>query len=59
LILIGELEEIIPLQEAREMAAFIPEAELEIIPGATHTDVPKTKGLLHKLVRDFIDRSTP
>jgi pimeloyl-ACP methyl ester carboxylesterase len=54
LILMGELDEMIPLAEAREMADMIPRAELAVIPGAAHNDVLIENGLFLNLVLDFL-----
>jgi len=54
LILMGELDEMIPLAEAREMAEMIPRAELTVIPGAAHNDVLIENGLFLNLVLDFL-----
>jgi pimeloyl-ACP methyl ester carboxylesterase len=54
LILIGELDEMIPLAEAREMAEMIPRAELAVIPSAAHNDVLIENGLFLNLVLDFL-----
>lgn len=54
LILIGELDEIIPLEESREMAALIPDAEFVIIPGADHGNVVVQGGECMSVVRDFL-----
>lgn len=39
LILMGEMDEMIPLIEAEEMAALIPGAQMAVIPGAKHNHV--------------------
>lgn len=54
LILMGELDEMIPLAEAREMSEMIPRAELAVIPHAAHNDVLIEKGLFLNLVLDFL-----
>jgi len=54
LILMGELDEMIPLAEAREMAEIIPRAELAVIPGAAHNDVLIENGSFLNLVLDFL-----
>jgi pimeloyl-ACP methyl ester carboxylesterase len=54
LLLVGELDEMVQPEESREMASLIPEAELAVIPGATHTQViiPGGEGL--PIVIDFL-----
>jgi len=54
LIIMGELDEMIPLKEAREMAGLIPGAELVIIPGAGHNDVLKMGS---KYISEFFRRA--
>jgi len=54
LILLGDSDEIIELEQAVEMYRFIPNAELAILPNATHTS-PNPK-LLTETVLDFFLR---
>ena len=53
LILIGEKDEIIPVGEARELTGLIPDAELAVIPGATHNRVLVPGGLFLDQIRIF------
>ena len=56
LLLIGELDEMVPLQESREMVELISDAELVIIPGAAHTGVVVQGGIFLREVHDFLIR---
>ena len=56
LILIGELDEMIPQDEAREMAQLIPGAELAIIKNAGHLDLLVEGGEFLNIVDDFFSR---
>lgn len=56
LVIIGERDEMIPLEEAREMVELIPRAELGLIPRATHNEVLREGGLFLKLTLDFLSR---
>jgi len=56
LILVGDRDELIELEQAVEMYRFIPNAELAILPNATHTS-PNTK-LLTNTVLDFYLRNS-
>jgi pimeloyl-ACP methyl ester carboxylesterase len=57
LIIMGEMDEMIPLAEAEEMAMLIPGAELAVIPGAKHNDVLATGGVFISLLLDFYSRN--
>jgi pimeloyl-ACP methyl ester carboxylesterase len=57
LILVGDRDELIELEQAVEMYRFIPNAELAILPNATHTS-PNPK-LLTDTVLDFFLRYSP
>jgi len=54
LILMGERDEMIFLDEAREMAKMIPNAALATIPGATHNDVLGSGSPAVEMVLKFI-----
>lgn len=54
LILMGENDENVPLDEARELAALIPGAELAVIPDATHSGVFRYRDQMIKIVLDFL-----
>lgn len=56
LIIMGEKDEMIPWQEARELAAILPQAEFELIPDASHNEVIVPEGAFVNLVLDFFDR---
>jgi pimeloyl-ACP methyl ester carboxylesterase len=56
LLLVGELDEMVQTDESREMASLIPEAELAVIPGATHTQVIIPGGECLPIVIDFLLR---
>ena len=56
LVLIGELDEMVQPEESREMALLIREAELAVIPGATHTQVIVPGGEWLPIVIDFLLR---
>ena len=58
LIIMGEDDEMIPLEEALKMVELIPQAELGLIPRTTHNEVLKEGGLFLKLVLDFFFRYT-
>jgi len=58
LIIQGEDDEMIPLSEAREMAALIPDADLVIIPGARHNDVLERGGIFLDHIRGFLGSIT-
>ncbi|TFG50052.1 MAG: alpha/beta hydrolase [Anaerolineales bacterium] len=54
LILVGEKDEMIPLDEAREMAGLIPGAEFHVIQDATHNAVLQAGGKAVNLVLNFL-----
>lgn len=56
LILIGEEDQFIPLEEAQALAAKIPQAELALIPDAGHDDLVSREGVFIDLVLDFLER---
>ena len=56
LLLVGEMDEMVPPEESREMAELIPDAELVIIPGAAHTGVVVQGGEFISVVHDFLIR---
>jgi len=56
LILVGEMDEMVPPEESREMASLIPGAEFAIIPGATHTQVIVPGGECLPVVLEFLLR---
>lgn len=56
LVMIGEKDEMVPLEEARELASLIPGAEFAIIPGATHNQVIVAGGEFLNIVMDFLLR---
>ena len=57
LILMGEKDEMIPLEETHEMADMIPRAELAVIPGASHNETLKEGGLFITIVLEFLARN--
>jgi len=59
LILMGEKDEAIPLEEARELAKKIPRAELAVIPGAGHNDVIVCGGAFLEITLGFLRRLAP
>jgi pimeloyl-ACP methyl ester carboxylesterase len=56
LIIMGERDEMIPLEEAYEMADLIPRGELAVIPGASHNGTLKDGGLFINIVLEFLAR---
>ena len=50
----AENDEMIPLDEAREMADLIPGAKLSVISGATHNDVVKEGSQALEIVLKFL-----
>jgi pimeloyl-ACP methyl ester carboxylesterase len=54
LVLMGEKDEMIPLEEAHELSNLIPGSELMIIPGAAHNDVMKEGSFSMGFVLDFL-----
>jgi len=58
LILIGEKDEMIPVEEALEMAEMIPHGELAVIPAAAHNDVLIEKGMFLNLVLNFLTKQS-
>ena len=54
LILMGEMDEMIPLDEAREMAKLILNAALAIIPGVSHNDVLRSGSPAVQMVLKFL-----
>jgi pimeloyl-ACP methyl ester carboxylesterase len=56
LILMGDRDGTIPLEEAVEMYQLIPNAELAILPNATHMTALAQDGLFLKVVLDFLFR---
>ncbi|NQS90794.1 MAG: alpha/beta hydrolase [Chloroflexi bacterium] len=60
LILMGERDEMIPLDEGREMAGMIPGAELLVIPDLTHNEVlmPESQAV-HLVLSYLLDLSVP
>lgn len=59
LILMGENDEMVPVDEARELADLIPGAKFEVIPGATHSGVFDHKDEITRIVVDFLTRQAP
>jgi pimeloyl-ACP methyl ester carboxylesterase len=57
LILMGDRDEFIPLEEAVEIFTLIPNAELAILPNATHLTALAEEGLFVKVVLDFLIRT--
>jgi len=57
LVIIGELDEMVQPDESQEMASLIPGAELEVISGATHTQVIVPEGECLPIVIDFLLRT--
>lgn len=56
LIVHGEDDQIIPLEAAEEMAAAIPQARLEAIPGAGHMPNLEQPGAFNRAVIEFLDK---
>lgn len=56
LILIGDRDGLIPLEDAIEMYQLIPNAELAILPNATHITAVADDGLFLRIVLDFLFR---
>jgi pimeloyl-ACP methyl ester carboxylesterase len=56
LILMGDRDGIIPLEQAVEMYQLIPNAELAILPNTTHMTVLAEDGLFSRIVLDFLFR---
>ena len=56
LILMGDRDGMIPLEDAVEMYQFIPNAELAILPNATHMTALAEDGLFLRVVLDFLFR---
>ena len=56
LILVGEMDEMVPPEESRAMASLIPGAEFALIPGATHTQVIVPGGECLPVVIEFLRR---
>lgn len=56
LILVGEMDEMVPPQESREMAELIPGAEFAVIPSASHAQVIVRGGEFLQLVIEFLLR---
>jgi len=54
LIIIGEKEEFYPLESNQEMADVMPNARLEVIPGATHFAPIEKPEPINKLIIDFL-----
>ena len=59
MIIMGEKDEFIPLQEGVELADKIPNAEFVVIPGAEHSDVIMSGGIILDLILDFFERQAP
>ena len=57
LIIMGEMDEMIPMAEAKEMATLIPGAELAVIPDAKHNVVLVNGELVISLLLDFLSRN--
>ena len=56
LVLTGEEDEFIPVDEAQELTNKISGAELAVIPGARHNDVIVTRGVFLNIVLKFLER---
>ena len=56
LILVGDKDDVIPLEETQELAGKIPQAELVVIPGAGHNEVIVSGGVFLDRALDFLDR---
>ena len=56
LVLMGEEDEFIPVEEAQELSNKITGAELAVIPGARHNDVIVARGVFLNIVLEFLDR---
>jgi pimeloyl-ACP methyl ester carboxylesterase len=56
LILIGENDEAVPVQESREMAEMIPDAELAVIQGVGHNNLLAEGGEFLGVVDDFFSQ---
>jgi pimeloyl-ACP methyl ester carboxylesterase len=55
LILMAERDEMIPLEQARELAGMIPGAQLAVIPEAGHNDLLVPGGLFLDILINFLD----
>jgi pimeloyl-ACP methyl ester carboxylesterase len=56
LILMAEMDEMIPLFEGEEMAEMIPDADLVVIPGVNHSDLLQPGGVFLDHLLDFFNR---
>jgi pimeloyl-ACP methyl ester carboxylesterase len=56
LVLSGDADVIVPVQNSRNLAAKIPGAELGIVEGASHTFFIEQAGEFNSLVREFLSR---
>lgn len=54
LVVAGEEDELIPVAAAREMAAAIPSASLELIPGAGHVPCLEAPAAVSRVLADFL-----
>ena len=60
LVIHGELDRVIPLAAARELARRVPAWELKVLDGVGHVPMMETPTLFLKVVRDFVrDRIAP
>ena len=61
LVLLGDRDEILPVEEAVELFRRLPGAELAVVPGATHGGFfsSKTAALAAGLILDFLERACP
>ncbi|MCJ7716316.1 MAG: alpha/beta fold hydrolase, partial [Anaerolineales bacterium] len=55
LVLMGEKDEIIPVDEGRELVELIPGAEISVIPGASHAGVFKFERELLNILQGFFN----
>ena len=54
LILTGDGDTVVPVQNSRNLAAKLPNARLEIIPGCGHMAFVERSGEFNRIVRDFL-----
>lgn len=59
LIIVGEEDLPRPPKESREMAALIPNAKLEIIPGAGHISTLERPQLVNQVLKEFLGKYAP
>jgi hypothetical protein len=55
----GDRDALVPLENARLLAARIPDAEVAIVPGAGHAYLLERPEEAHRLLVDWLDRRGP